>query len=774
MSKFFTLITMFLLAAVTVTAKTVVFDATVDLGTGGYSASPYTITKDGITVDVSMGLITNDHYRIYKNRTCIITSEIGAINSIVFESTASGDAQYGPGNLISNLDAYSYVDYIGTWTGSSDEIIFTAATSMVKVKKIIVTSGAEFVQLADGVYQDGSKLYITSGVTALGPLQVNPSVVYSFAATPPACLSNTFMGYGATLHMPATSYGAYFVADYWCNFANMFNDAVEPTGITLSDTEANLIVGNTISMSANVLPNNTSVNQVMWASSDTLVAKVLNDGRVTALAAGECDIIATCLDKQAVCHVTVVDPVSVTLDQTEVTIEQTQQVTLTATVSPEGANTQDIVWSTTDASVASVNNGVVTGVGIGECDIIASYFDKQAVCHVTVIAPTIHIILDKHEARLLPNHSLTISPTMNPLSTDLKVTSSDPTVAVARLANGVVQVVGLAEGTTEIVISSVDGLAVSDTCRVTVYTELGDVNCDGYVDISDVTDLIDYLLSGDSNSISQTNADCDKDGSVNIADVTTLIDYLLGCIDLNPPVAETFTVGGVTFTMVAVEGGTFTMGATAEQGSDAYYDEKPAHVVMLSSFSIGETEVTQALWQAVMGSNPSYFIDDLNRPVERVSWYDCQTFITKLNEMTGKTFRLPTEAEWEFAARGGNKSQGYKYSGSNDVNEVAWYWYSIPSQSSDNAGYGIQTVATKKANELGLYDMSGNVWEWCQDWYSDYSSSPSTNPTGPAAGSYRVFRGGGWTSDAWACRVSSRGSHYPSNTNHDLGLRLAL
>ena len=178
-----------------------------------------------------------------------------------------------------------------------------------------------------------------------------------------------------------------------------------------------------------------------------------------------------------------------------------------------------------------------------------------------------------------------------------------------------------------------------------------------------------------------------------ISDVTTLIDYLLagtwGDEPGNPGGGnETYTVNGVSFKMVGVEGGTFTMGATAEQGSDAYSNEKPAHEVTLSSFSIGETEVTQALWQAVMGSNPSYFTGDLNRPVERVSWNDCQTFITKLNEMTGKTFRLPTEAEWEYAARGGNLSQGYKYAGSNDVNEVAWYWDNIPSQSSGNAGYG--------------------------------------------------------------------------------------
>ena len=557
-----------------------------------------------------------------------------------------------------------------------------------------LTASADYVQLADGVYRDGSTLYITSGVTALGPLQVNPSVIYSFAAVPPACVENTFTGYGATLHMPATSYGAYFVADYWGNFANIYNDAVEPTGVTISSAEEELIVGNVIN--------------------------------------------------------------------------------LTATVAPGNASLRTVVWSTTDAAVATVSGGQVTALAAGECDIVATCLDKQAQCHVTVIAPTIYITLDKHEARLLPNHSLTITPTMSPIATSLKVTVSNPEVAAARLMNGVVQVVGLAEGTTMIVVSSADGQAVPDACMVTVYTEIGDVNCDGYVNISDVTDLIDYLLSGNGDSVSQTNADCDKDGNVNIADVTTLIDYLLGGIDLNPPVTETFTVNGVTFKMVAVEGGTFTMGATAEQGSDAYDSEKPAHQVTLSSYCIGETEVTQALWQTVMGTNPSYFAGDLNRPVEQVSWNDCQTFINKLNELTGKTFRLPTEAEWEYAARGGKRSQGYKYAGSNDINEVAWYWYSIPSQTSGAEGYGTQPVATKAPNELGLYDMSGNVWEWCQDWYGSYSSESQTNPTGPASGYGRVYRGGSWDSDAGDCRVSSRYNEDPALTFYSLGLRLVL
>lgn len=227
----------------------------------------------------------------------------------------------------------------------------------------------------------------------------------------------------------------------------------------------------------------------------------------------------------------------------------------------------------------------------------------------------------------------------------------------------------------------------------------------------------------------------------------------------------TLTVNGIKYNMVWVEGGTFRMGATSEQDGDAYDNEKPAHSVTLSSYYIGKTEVTQALWKAVMGSNPSEFKGD-NRPVESVSWDDCQAFIRKLNALTGQNFRLPTEAEWEFACRGGNNSRGYKYSGSNYIDNVAWH--------DGNFGDKTHPVATKSPNELGIYDMSGNVWEWCADWYGDYSSGRQTNPKGPYDGSRRVRRGGCWYFNAGRCRSSSRGNYDPSYRNYYLGLRLAL
>ena len=219
--------------------------------------------------------------------------------------------------------------------------------------------------------------------------------------------------------------------------------------------------------------------------------------------------------------------------------------------------------------------------------------------------------------------------------------------------------------------------------------------------------------------------------------------------------------------MVYVSGGTFTMGGTSEQGRDAYPDEKPTHNVTLSSYYICKYEVTQALWRVVMGSNPSNFKGD-NLPVESVSWNDCQTFINRLNSYTGRNFRLPTEAEWEFAARGGNYSHHYKYSGSNYIGDVAWY--------DSNSGNRTHPVGTKQANELGLYDMNGNVWEWCSDWYcSSYSSYSQTDPTGPNSGSVRVIRGGGWCNDTSYCRASNRHCYAPGNDDcYHIGLRLVL
>jgi formylglycine-generating enzyme required for sulfatase activity len=245
-----------------------------------------------------------------------------------------------------------------------------------------------------------------------------------------------------------------------------------------------------------------------------------------------------------------------------------------------------------------------------------------------------------------------------------------------------------------------------------------------------------------------------------------------------PPGSKTFTIGNVEFTMILVEDGTFLMGATKEQGDDAKEDEKPVHQVTLPSYYIGETEVTQELWETVMGNNPSKF-KGAKRPVERVSWKDCQKFLSKLNERTGLNFRLPTEAEWEFAARGGYKSHGYKYSGSNNIDDVAWYF--------DNCDKQTHEVKTKQPNELGIYDMSGNVWEFVQDYYGAYTGLAQVDPIGPLSDffSEHVKRGGSWSDykqkgdvrwfvSTKACRVSNRSQDSIERRKSNKGLRLAL
>ncbi len=224
------------------------------------------------------------------------------------------------------------------------------------------------------------------------------------------------------------------------------------------------------------------------------------------------------------------------------------------------------------------------------------------------------------------------------------------------------------------------------------------------------------------------------------------------------------SIGDVSFKMIEVEGGSFTMGAKLLLNG---LDELPTHRVTLSTYYIGKTEVTQELWQAVMGSNPSYFSGQ-KRPVEQVSWNDCQDFINRLNALTGRQFRLPTEAEWEFAAREGNKRRFMKkYAGRSDIiyNE-AWY--------DGNSDGQTHEVAHRFSNELGIYDMSGNVWEWCQDWYGEYDSSDQTNPTGPVSGIYRVNRGGSWSDTADDCRFRYRSYDKPSFSSPKIGLRLAL
>ncbi|MCQ2314181.1 MAG: SUMF1/EgtB/PvdO family nonheme iron enzyme [Bacteroidales bacterium] len=273
-------------------------------------------------------------------------------------------------------------------------------------------------------------------------------------------------------------------------------------------------------------------------------------------------------------------------------------------------------------------------------------------------------------------------------------------------------------------------------------------------------DILNYLGASSDNSYTRSQSSNYEGGSS--ANSTTSNSTSGSSYCNQDSTTLTCTINGVDFKMIKVEGGTFAMGE----------GKKKSHEVTLSDYYIGEFEVTQELWEAVMGKNPSKFKGG-NLPVERVSWKDCQKFINELNQLcagwlNGKRFSLPTEAQWEYAARGGNKSREYEFSGSNDVDEVAWY-----NGNSDN----IHSVGTKSPNELGIYDMSGNVYEWCQDWKGSYSSKSRTDPQGPSSGSYRVLRGGSWDGSARLCRVYDRDGISPFRRNFShgfIGFRLAL
>lgn len=547
-----------------------------------------------------------------------------------------------------------------------------------------------------------------------------------------------------------------------------------PTSLTLNCNEADVHLHQTLQLNATILPSDAH-QQVEWSSSNNNVATVSESGLVTPVALGNAIIYATTVDgsnKKALCVITVLPAVAVgvQMNQTAAAMKVGQTFQLNATVSPADAS-QEVAWASSNTSVATVNeNGLVTALNIGDATITATTKDGtnlSASCAVSVVPEFAGgITLNQSSVVLHFGESSQLVATITPNNApqDVVWTSSDPSV-VSVDEDGFLYAnsLGQATITATSIATTTNGTNLTATCNVNVVKRYfcdNDVNQDGVVTAADITALYNYLLNNDMTYI--TTIDVNDDGLATAADITSVYNELLNDTGgNNDDDAMTFNVNGVIFKMIKVEGGTFTMGATPEQGNEARQDEKPAHNVTLSTFYICQTEVTQELWQAVMGSNPSPY-NGTKLPVSNISWDNCQEFISNLNQITGKTFRLPTEAEWEYAARGGNKSQGYKYAGSNNVDEVAWY--------SSNTTH---TVATKMPNELGLYDMSGNVWEWCQDWYNAfyYIMSPSTNPTGPSSGTKHVGRGGGVGFTATGCRVAYRDSNGP---DADDGMRLVM
>ncbi len=632
-------------------------------------------------------------------------------------------------------------------------------------------------------------LYVADNVTVLKGLGINASAIYCFGNAPAECDDATFATYNAALHVPMAAMTQYFMADVWNHFNNITGDAgQQPKELTLVPAEAAIELGGTLQLTATVTP--TTIVPLCWSVSQPGVVTVSDDGLVTTLAAGEVDVTASCMGVSQTCHITVQDRlVTATLNSHQLNLERGATANLQVTTTPV---TTPVTWRSTDTAVATVteNNGsaTVTAVAPGQALIIATPEGdnvKPDTCRVTVTEVTVVVALNQHGLSLKRGGTAYLQATTSPVAAEVSYSSTDADVALVRVIDGQAMVLGNRPGEALIIATTDAEWVRPDTCRVTVIRPRGDATADGFSDIDDLNAIINVMVGKtEPEEADLPFYDLTGDGNIDVDDMNRIINIMLRIIE-----TQTFTVNGVSFEMVPVEGGTFTMGATAEYAWD---EEKPAHQVTLSSYAIGETEVTQALWQVVMGSNPSWFngrrkedyfdweeanidIDygtNLQRPVECVSWDDCQTFITKLNELTGMTFRIPTEAEWEYAARGGNKSKGYIFAGGN-LDDVAWYF--------ENSNLMIHPVATKLPNELGLYDMSGNVYEWCQDWYGSYSSDAQTNPTGPASGSYRVQRGGSWYnglydwySSARFCTVSYRSRCTPSYRSRECGLRLAL
>lgn len=414
----------------------------------------------------------------------------------------------------------------------------------------------------------------------------------------------------------------------------------------------------------------------------------------------------------------------VRINKTELTLIERDFETLVATVTPATALNRKVTWNSDDPNVAKVDEtGRVTAVKAGKANIIVITEDgnKTASCKVTVEAIAVTgISFNKKDLTLVKGGSETLTVKVIPKNASNKnITWS------------------------------------SDNPEIVEVNETGKITA---------------IKAGETN-ITATSEDRNRSVSCSV----TVVE------------GETININGVSLSMVYVQGGTFWMGAQADDPAGQNYDpdafswDAPVHQVTLTqNYYIGQYEVTQALWEAVTGitieqqrnlKNPAFPLYGAgdNYPMYYVSWNEIvNDFLPKLNQITGKTFALPTEAQWEFAARGGVKSNGYKYSGSDNVYDVAWY-------NVNSINKGNRPVGTKSPNELGIYDMSGNVFEWCSDWYEkNYPAEPQTDPQGPESGSRRVLRSGNWSSDGRLCRVSGRYSNYPSSPGYIIGFRLAL
>jgi len=515
-------------------------------------------------------------------------------------------------------------------------------------------------------------------------------------------------------------------------------------------------------------------------------------------------IFAICTILFSTCEKEITNVTKVVLNKDELELQRGKTETLIATVYPRSADNQELTWSSNNIAVATVNdNGLVTAISRGETTITVTSKDsnKQDFCNVTIIdmpelttsvannITTVSAILGGNISNTgTPSYSergVCYSTSQHPTTTNFKkvilgtgtgifsmeITDLIPSTIYYVRAYAI-NVTGTAYGNEESF--KTFGLPVLTTnVASNIYTT-------GVILSGKITNSGTPLFTerGVCYSTHQNPTIADNKtvitGVLNesfyteITDLKVSTTYYVRAYATNTEGTGygneiSFTTSSINIEMIFVEGGTFTMGRF---GDLVEPNEKPGHRVTLSSFNIGKYEVTEGEWFTVMGKNQSIEPKGDNYPVEGVSWNDVQVFIVKLNTLTGKNYRLPTEAEWEYAAQGGKQTIIYDYSGGNYLKDLGWYY--------DNSGGSKRITGTKAPNQLGIYDMSGNVSEWCNDWYGLYSSDEQTDPVGPLSGNYRVIRGGNFYSGDYSCRVSTRTSLLPIYFYSVVGFRLVL
>ena len=579
--------------------------------------------------------------------------------------------------------------------------------------------------------------------------------------------------------------------------SNLSKEKSNPCIVTVTDSQVpefaisldqgNMTIekGQSRSLYATVTPPDAEYT-INWATSDPSVATVKKDSNnknkasVTAKGKGQATISATIdgTDAKATCDVTVtITPTSIQMPQRNYALYVGEKMTVQPTVKPEDAD-YSLSWRSNDSDIAVVDpsTGEVTAKTVGTARITATIAG-------TNLSDYYNVSVDK------PTLTLSATPPGGVVNkaTRVKLVANNSEASIWYTLDGSAPNAdsGILYDSPIVIYQSVKIKAIAThpeynnsdvlTLNYVLRTAPGDVNEDRETNIADINAIIKVILNGYSDILEQQLADVNNDGEVNIADINRVIDVILNPDHYRLDV-ETFVANGVEFNMVYVEGGTFTMGTNPEPNDDdddwdPYPEAHPAHSVTVSDFQMGQTEVTQELWEAVMGYNPSHFSsvngygDTHDWPVEEVSWYDCQEFIAKLNKITGKSFRLPTEAEWEFAARGGNKSDG-----SDVISGGGWYFdYEYLSYPAHTKSVG------QGENELGIFDMAGNVSEWCQDWYAPYNDKVQINPIGPISGDDRIVRGLNlWWGPMEEEKCFWRNYGGPNSKRDDTGLRLVL